>query len=63
MPRTGLGTILALWLRAELTRRYPISAIHFLEYKDRPQDPAFFAHLGATFVRAIDCCDEYCWRL
>lgn len=62
MARTGLGTCLALWLRAELKRRYPLSAIHFREYQFRPQDHAFFNSLGASFLRTVDYCDEYRWE-
>lgn len=49
--RQGLGRRLAHWLRDEFKRRYAITHIRFEEAESdkRPQDPAFFAAIGAVY--------------
>lgn len=49
--RQGLGRCLAHWLRDEFKRRYAITHIRFEEAESdkRPQDPAFFAAIGAVY--------------
>ncbi len=50
--RKGTGTVLARYLAAQLSERYGVTQILFAERSPRPQDPPFFASLGAIPIDA-----------